>query len=153
LKLYRLLLLTTLMLPAVPAVSQQPQIDPNLRGFWKLNVEKSDFGGSGKLKMGLVNWTEHGWVFAIVTPDGNLYADGLTIDHGCTLIGVPSDFSCEIQVVTPQHVRLIMRRNGAVRRIGDIELIDQKTTKTTHHVTPEKGEPYVQTTIWEKLRD
>jgi hypothetical protein len=137
------------LLVAANAASAQ-QIDPGLRGVWKLNVEKSDFGGRPKPKMGLVNWTEHGWVLAIVTADGRLYADGAVTDQGCTLVGLPSEYSCEIQVVVPQHVRLTMRKNGSVVRVSDIELVDKNTTRTTHRITPTDGAPYVQTTIWEK---
>jgi quercetin dioxygenase-like cupin family protein len=136
------------VLIATPVFGQQ--IDPGLRGFWALNIDKSDFSGRPKPKMGLVNWGEHGWTFAIVTADGRLYADSVGTDHGCTLIGVFSDFSCEVEVVTPRHVRLKMRQGEVVRRVGDIELLDHGTTQTTHNVTPANGAPYVEKTIWEK---
>jgi hypothetical protein len=125
-------------------------IDPAFQGFWKMDIEKSDFGAEQKPKMGLVNWTEHGWVFAIVTPDNNLYADGIVIDEGCKLIGVPKDYSAEINVLTPRHIILTLKQNSTIVRVGDIELLDDNTTKTTHHVTPEHGRPYVETTIWKE---
>jgi hypothetical protein len=136
------------LIAVTPIFSQQ--IDPGLRGFWTLNADKSDFSGRPKPKMGLVNWREHGWTFAIVTADGRLYADSVGTDHGCTLIGVFPDFSCEVEVVTPRHVRLKMRQGDVVRRVGDIELLDDGTTQTTHHVTPANGAPYVEKTFWEK---
>jgi hypothetical protein len=137
-----------LFIASTPIFSQQ--IDSGLHGFWTLNTEKSDFGTRPKPKMGFVNWGEHGWTFAIVTADGRLYADAVGTDHGCTLVGVFSDFSCEVEVVTPRHVRLTMKQGGTVRLVGDIELLDDGTTQTTHHVTPANGAPYVEKTIWEK---
>jgi hypothetical protein len=136
------------LIAATPIFSQQ--LDPGLRGFWTLNVDKSDFSGRPKPKMGLVNWGEHGWTFAIVTADSRLYADSVGTDNGCTLIGMFPDFSCGVEVVTPRHVRLTMKQGGVVRRVGDIELLDDGTTQTTHHVTPANGDPYVEKTIWEK---
>ena len=73
-------------LAAATAFSQQ--IAPSLQGFWKLKVERSDFGPRPKPKMGFVNWGEHGWTFAIVTADGRLYADATSTDSGCTPVGV-----------------------------------------------------------------
>ena len=52
--------LTTVLVTATSAFGQQ-QIDPAFHSFWMLNVEKSDFGSRPKLKMGFVNWGEHGW--------------------------------------------------------------------------------------------
>jgi hypothetical protein len=37
-----------------------------------------------------------------------------------------------------------------VRRVGDIELVDSNTTRTTHRVTPAEGAPYVETTVWRR---
>lgn len=101
--------------------------------------------------MGFVNWGEHGWTFAIVTAEGRLYADAAETDHGCTFIGMaPNDLSCTVEMVTPRHVRLTMKEGATIRRIGDIELLEDGTTQTTHHVTPSQGAPYVEKTIWEK---
>jgi len=143
------LTLSTVLL-MFPRLLLAQQIDPDLRGVWKLNVEKSDFGGGPKPKMGQVNWTEHGWVFAIVTGDGQLYADGIVIDRGCTMIGVPSDYSCAVKVITPRHVQLTLKQGSTVRRVGDIELLDKNTTRATHHVTPGDGAPSVEKTIWQR---
>jgi hypothetical protein len=125
-------------------------MDPGLRGVWTLNLERSDFSGGPKPKMGLVNWTEHGWVVAILTSDGQLYSDGVITDHGCALIGIPSEMSCTFQVVTPHHVVFTLKQGTTVRRVGDIELVDRNTTVTTHHVTPEKGPSFVEKTVWER---
>lgn len=133
-----------------PVTAPRPQMDPALRGIWTLSVEKSDFAGQPRPKMGQVNWTEHGWVFALVNADGALYADAAMTDGGCTLIGVSSDYSCEVKVVTPRHVQLTLWQGAVVRRIGDIEMIDKNTTRTTHRVTPSDGPPYVEKTIWER---
>lgn len=144
-----LLAVFTIWLTAIPLFSQH--LDPNLRGVWKLNVEKSDFGGNPKPKMGQVNWTERGWVYAIVTDDGHMYADATLTDHGgCILIGVEREFSCEVKVIAPKHVHLVLKQGSAVRRVGDIELINKNTTQTTHRVTPGDGQPYVEKTIWER---
>jgi len=124
-------------------------MDTQLRGEWNLNVNKSKFGPGPVPKAGHVSWTEHGWVFAIITP-GGIYADAVMTDNGCTLIGVPSEYSCGIEVLAPRHLRLTMKQAGTVRRVGDIELLDKNTTKTTHRVTPKNGEAYTETTIWER---
>ncbi len=139
---------TTLCLTTSVAVAQQ--LDPALRGVWSLDVAKSDFGSGPAPKMGQVNWTEHGWVFVLLSADNHLYADGALTDHGCTLIGVSSDFSCEVKAMSPRHVRLLLLQGAAVRRVGDIELVDSNTTRTTHHVTPVEGTPYVETTVWRR---
>ena len=60
-------LLASLLVAAAAAATQR--IDPDLRGVWKLNVAKSAFGPWPKPKMGQVSWTEHGWVFALVTAE------------------------------------------------------------------------------------
>src|ERR1700724_657860 len=72
------------------------QIAPAFQGFWTLNVEKSDFGSRPIPKMGLVNWGEHGWTFALVTADGRLFADGVSTDRGCALIGLSPNYSCQV---------------------------------------------------------
>jgi hypothetical protein len=136
------------LLMALPLFGQQ--IDAALRGDWNLNVTKSTFGPGPAPKGGHVSWTEHGWVFAIVTPGGGVYADAVLTDNGCTLIGVPSEYSCQIEVLNPRHIRLTMKQGQSVRRVGDIELVDNNTTKTTHRVTPKNGESYVETAIWER---
>ncbi|HMK30524.1 MAG TPA: hypothetical protein VK473_12625 [Terriglobales bacterium] len=132
---------------AVPLLGQQ--MDSQLRGEWNLNVGKSSFGPGPAPKAGHVSWTEHGWVFAIITP-GGIYADAVMTDNGCTLIGVPNEYSCAIQLLTPRHLRFTMKEAGAVRRVGDIELLDKNTTKTTHRVTLKDGESFTETTIWER---
>jgi hypothetical protein len=127
------------------------QIDPGFKGFWTLNVEKSDFGNRPKAKAGFVNWGEHGWTFAVVSADGRLYADAVQTDNGCVFVGLaPADLSCQVEIIAPRHVRLTMKRGAAVERIGDLELLQDGTTRTTHHVTPMHGEPYVEITVWEK---
>ena len=94
---------------------------------------------------------EHGWTFAIVQADGRTYADAVETSHGCTFIGMaPNDLSCVVEVVTPRHVRLTVKQGATIRRLGDIELLEDGTTQTTHHVTPSQGAPYVEKTIWEK---
>jgi hypothetical protein len=131
--------------------SNGQQIDPGFKGFWTLIVEKSDFGKRPKAKAGFVNWGEHGWTFAVVSADGRLYADAVETDNVCVFIGLaPADLSCQVEIIAPKHVRLTMKRGAAVERVGEIELLDDGTTRTTHRVTPMQGEPYVETTIWEK---
>lgn len=141
--------IAALLTAATASIAQQ--IDPAFLGHWTLNVEKSDFAGRPKLKMGFVNWGEHGWTFAIVTADGRLYADAVATDGGgCHLIGMFPNWSCELEVVSPRHARLTVRQDQAIRRVGDIELLEDGTTRTTHRVTPAEGQPYVEKTIWEK---
>ena len=136
------------LLTALPLFGQQ--MDEVLRGEWNLNVGKSTFGPGQSPKAGHVSWTEHGWVFAIVTPDGGIYADAVITDNGCTLIGVSGEYSCQLDVLTPRHLRFTMKQGGDVRRVGDIELLDKNTTRTTHRVTPRYGESYTETAIWER---
>ena len=143
-----LVVLITVLFAAPTAFSQR--MDVGLQGIWTLNVEKSDFGGRPKPKMGQVNWGEHGWTFALVTADGRLYADGIATDRGCTLIGGWPNYSCDVAVVTPRHLRFTLREGATVRRIGDIELLENGTAQTTHRVTLPEGTPYVEKTIWEK---
>ena len=145
-----LLMTAATMLCLTTSVAVAQQLDPALRGVWSLDVAKRDFGSGLLRKMGQVNWTEHGWVFVLLSADNHLYADGALTDHGCTLIGVSSDFSCELKVISPRHVRLRLLQGAAVRRVGDIELVDSNTTRTTHHVTPAEGTPYVETTVWRR---
>jgi hypothetical protein len=129
------------------------QLSPAFHGIWALNVEKSDFGRTPKPRAGLVNWGEHGWVFSIATADGRVYADGVVTDNGCALLGAfPSKFSCKVQIVSPRHVRFTLLDDDAVRRVGDIELLSDNTTQTTHRITPSKGAPYIEKTIWEKQK-
>lgn len=143
-----LAILVFLLLTGSLAFGQQ--MDPGLRGVWRPNVEKSDFGSGPKPKMGLVNWTEHGWVVAILTADGELYSDGVITDHGCALIGISSELSCTFEVKTPKHVVFTLKQGDKVRRVGDIELIDKNTTITTHRVTPREGTPSIEKTVWER---
>lgn len=128
-------------------------MDPGLRGFWTLNVEQSSFGSvDAKPKSGLVNWSENGFVFSVVNGDGSLYADAVVLDTHCKMIGVPASYSCDFKVVTPHHTQLTIRDGSSVRRVADIELISDNTTRTVHHVTPASGKPYDETTIWERQR-
>jgi len=123
-------------------------MDPALRGSWTLNVARSAFGPDGAPSAGTVRWTEHGWVLALVFAGGYVYADAVLTDHGCALIGVSAEYTCGLDVVTPKHVRFTLRQAGAVRRVGDIELVDSNTTRATHHVSPGSGAPYTETAIW-----
>ena len=136
------------LLLALPLFGQQ--MDAGFRGEWNLHVGKSTFGSGSAPKSGHVSWTEHGWVFAIVTPGGGVYADAVITDNGCAMIGVSSQYSCQLEVLTPRHLRFTMKQGADVRRVGEIELLDKDTTKTTHRVTPKDGEPYTETTIWER---
>ena len=146
----RLSVLAAITLGLLTSAAGAQQLDPALRGVWSLDVGKSEFGEGPAPRMGQVNWTEHGWVFVLLSADGHLYADGAMTDNGCTLIGVSSDFSCEVKVITSRHVRLRLLQGSAVRRVGDIELLDSNTTRTIHHVTPADGAPYTETTIWHR---
>jgi hypothetical protein len=125
----------------LPASAQQPKIDPAFFGFWNLEVARSDFGGQPSPKSGQVDWGDHGWAFALVLADGGIFTDAVATDQGCAYIG-PSVLSCEYEVVTPRHVRITMKLGKKVIRVGDIELIEQDVTQTTHRVTPSDGPPY-----------
>ncbi len=147
---YLLVSIAALTLWLAASLASAQQIDRTFHGFWTLNVEKSEFAGRTKPKAGQVNWGEHGWVLAILFSDGRLYADAVATDGSCTLVGVFGGYSCRVEIITPRHVRFTLFQGTAVRRVGDIELLDDGTTRTTHHVTPSQGAPYVETTIWEK---
>ena len=126
------------------------QLDSALLGNWTLDVSRSNFGPDGIPSSGVVRWTEHGWVLAMIFPSGYVYADAVVTDRGCTLIGVPVDYTCTIDLVTPLHVRFILKQGPNIRRVGDIELLDKNTTRTVHRVTPASGSPYTETTIWNR---
>ena len=144
----RFLAIATLMclLPSV-APSQNAKLDQSFFGLWNLDVGKSDFASQPKPRMGQVNWGEHGWTFALVFANGEMFTDGVQTDHGCVYIGV-SPLSCEYELITPRHVHLTMKEGATVTRVGEIELLDDGTTKTTHRVIPSHGPPYVEKTIW-----
>jgi hypothetical protein len=148
---YPMALSLALALSLLTHSAEAQRIDPGLRGSWTLNVARSTFGPDGPPTAGTVRWTEHGWVLALVFPGGYVYADGVLTDHGCALIGIPADYTCRVDVVTPEHVRFTLRQAGTVRRVGDIELVDSNTTRAIHHVAPASGAPYTETAIW--LRD
>jgi hypothetical protein len=132
---------------ALLAHAEDAKLDAGFYGLWNLDVAKSDFASQPKPKMGQVDWGEHGWAFALVLPNGELFTDAVQTDHGCSYIGPPA-LSCEYEVVTPRHIRLTMRKGTAVIRVGDIELMNDGTTRTTHRVFPSDGPPYVEKTIW-----
>jgi hypothetical protein len=137
---------------AVAAASSQPsKIDPAFLGFWDLDVAKSEFAGQPKPKSGQVNWGEHGWAFALVLADGQLFTDAAMTDHGCIYVG-KSRLTCEYEILTPRHVRLRIRAGKNVVRVGDIELLNDTVTQTTHRVMPPDGAPYVEKTIWTKQK-
>jgi len=58
------------------------------------------------------------------------------------------DYTKNSQLV--QHVHFTLKQGATVRRVGDIELLENGTAQTTHRVTPAEGAPYVENTIWEK---
>lgn len=134
------------------ALAQPAKLDARFLGMWNLDVGKSDFAGQPKPKMGQVNWGEHGWAFTLVLANGELFTDGVETDHGCVYIG-ESPLSCEYEVVTPQHIRLTMKHGQTVIRVGEIELLADGTTQTTHRVTPPHGAPYVEKTIWVRQQE
>ena len=139
---------------SLPGLSAEAQrIDPGLRGSWTLNVAGSTFGPDGPPTADTVRWTEHGWVLALVFAGGYVYADAVLTDHGCALIGIPADYTCRVDVVTPKHVRFTLRQAGTVRRVGDIELVDSNTTRAIHRASPASGAPYTETAIWLRDRD
>lgn len=141
------------LLCLLPITASEGRLDPKFQGFWIMDIAKSDFGANPKAKQGSVNWTELGYSFAVVTADGFLYTDAVQLNPSCKLLGVASDHTCETKVVSPRHLLLTLKQNGAVRRAADIELISDNVTKTTHRVTPEKGAPYVETTYWNRLSE
>jgi uncharacterized protein DUF4440 len=126
------------------------QIDPAFRGVWSLNVEKSKFADRPMPKMQQLNWTERGWAFAMVRADGGLYADASVIDRDCKMIGVESDYSCEVNVVTHRHVRYMFKHGPVILRSVEIKLLENGTLEMTHTVTPAPGKPYVEKMIWER---
>lgn len=141
-----------------PALAEPPHgatLDSRMYGMWMLDPARNTSDGPYPTpKAGLVNWTEHGMVFAITLADGSLYADATVFDdHGCIMVGVPKTYRCEVDIVTPTHVHLIVRRGQTIEREGDIELVDNDTQRTVHKVTPEHGEPYTETTVWTRTPD
>jgi hypothetical protein len=127
-------LVTLFALLSHPARAQD--LDPGLQGNWTLDVAKSTFG-----------------VLALVFANGYVYADAVVTDSGCALIGVPADYSCTLVPLTPTHVRFTLKQATAVRRVGEITLVDRNTTRTVHRVTPASGPPYTETTVWTRDRE
>ena len=134
-----------------PAKSQPPKIDQAFFGFWNLDVAKSDFAGQPKPRSGQVNWGKHGWAFALVFANGDLFTDAVAIDDGCTYLGA-SPLQCTYEIVTPRHVRLTTKEGKKVTRVGDIELLSDDVTQTTHRVTPDDGPAYIEKTVWIKQK-
>jgi hypothetical protein len=141
-------MLTAMLLCSLAHTASALEINQGFLGDWTLDLKKSAFGPDGAPVSGMVSWTEHGWVFAMGFEGGSVYADAVSTDEGCVLIGVPSDYQCTIEVVTANHIRFTLKQGSTVRRVGEIELTDPNTTRTTHRVTPAKGAPYIETTIW-----
>jgi hypothetical protein len=129
------------------AHAQNVKLDEGFLGLWNLDVAKSDFASQPKPRMGQVNWGAHGWAFALVLANGEMFSDGVQTDSGCIYIGV-SPLSCQYEIIAPRHVRLTMKDGTTVIRVGEIELLDDGTTRTTHRVMPSDGPPYVEKTIW-----
>lgn len=136
---------------ASAAYGQKTKLDPGFFGLWNLDVGKSDFASQPKPKMGQVNWGGHGWAFALVLANGEMFTDGVQTDRGCIYIG-EAPLTCDYDVVSPRHVRLTMKHGTTVIRVGDIELLEDGTTRTTHRVTPSDGPPYIEKTIWVKQK-
>ena len=148
----KILVVTFLGLFLTGTLGRTSDLDKRFLGQWSLNVARSDFGPWPKPKMGIVNWTEHGWAFALVTADDQLITDAVITDHGCSLIGDPPDYTCEFAVVSPRHATLTMRQRDAVRVVSDFELVDNNTTKVTHRRTPAQGPPFTELGIWERVK-
>ncbi len=144
-------LVTLFALLSHPARAQD--LDPGLQGNWTLDVAKSTFGPDGPPSAGTVRWSKHGWVLALVFANGYVYADAVVTDSGCARIGVPADYSCTLVPLTPTHVRFTLKQATAVRRVGEITLVDRNTTRTVHRVTPASGPPYTETTVWTRDRE
>jgi len=147
-KVLNLLLISFLITTAGFAAN----MDKSFLGSWSLNVAKSDFGPGAKPKMGVVNWTEHGWSFAMLLANDLLIIDAVITDHGCSLIGDPADYACEFTVVTPRHVTFRMKQGNTTRVVSDFELIDNNTTKVTHRRTPQQGQPVTEQAVWERAQ-
>ena len=147
---YRSILALTGALILQTGAGHLQRIDPGLRGNWTLDVANSTFGPDGPPSAGTVRWSEHGWVLALTFPNGYVYADAVVTDNGCALIGVPAIYTCRIAVISAKHVRITVRQGAEVERVGEIELVDSKTTRTTHRVTPASGAPYVEISLWRR---
>ena len=130
---------------------QHLSIDPRMYGIWTLDAAHSAFGGPFPAPTkGQVNWTASGWAFALAFPDGSLYTDAAYTDDGCSLVGVAAPWECSVEVLSPTHVRLIMREGPRVDRVGEIELVDKDTQRAVHRVTPSHGQPYTETMLWKR---
>jgi hypothetical protein len=144
------LMLVTLSLTTANALAVE--MDKSFLGRWSLNVAKSDFGPGPTPKMGEVNWTKHGWSFALVTASDRLVTDAVVTERGCSLIGDPSDYTCTFTVVGPHRVAFTMKQGDVVRVVSEFELIDNDTTKVTHHRTPAQGRPFTEHATWERIK-
>lgn len=128
-------------------------LDAQMYGMWTLDIGQSVFGGPyPSPTKGMVNWTAGGWAFALAFADGGLYTDAVYTDNGCSLVGAPDTWGCSVEAVSPTHVRLIIRNRRRVERTADIRLVDKDTQRTVHRVSPLKGAPYNEMTIWKRSK-
>ncbi|HEY7639685.1 MAG TPA: hypothetical protein VH814_08165 [Steroidobacteraceae bacterium] len=134
------------------AAARAEKIDPALQGIWNLDVAHSKFGPDGKPRSGQVNWGAHGFSFALVFANGELFTDAVATDNGCAYVGA-SPLTCVYSVINPRHVRLTIKEGDQVTRVGDIELLPDGTTRTTHRVTPTDRPAYVETTVWIRQKE
>jgi len=83
----------------------------------------------------------------IVSAYGRLYADAVSTDVGCTLIGVFPNYSCEVEAITPRHVRFTVKQGSTICRIRVIELRRDGFIQTIHRVIPPGGAPYIKNNL------
>lgn len=138
---------TLICLIASVATSQNAKTRSRLFRALELRCWQKRLCIATKAEDGASELGRHGWTFALVLANGEMFTDGVQTDHGCVYVGV-SPLSCEYELITPRHVRLTMKEGATVIRVGEIELLDDGTTKTTHRVIPSDSPPYVEKTIW-----
>jgi hypothetical protein len=129
------------------------QFDKAFYGRWNLNVAKSKYGDNNIPKAGSVVISPEGWVSASYYENGFLNAVAIATKNGvgCTPIGFPQDFSCEVKVVDGRHVTSALKQGTKVVAELEAELHDDNTIGLKETWATDKG-PVVDHTILEKAK-
>jgi hypothetical protein len=154
-KLFTLLVLISFFLAgaATTTSSATSRIDPAFFGVWKLNVTKSDFGSKPGPRSGVLNWTERGWVIAMVSSDGSITGSAVGTENGCVLIGAEKNSWCKLSIPAPKHVLVFISQGCDSVGITDMELLDRNTARTINRTYREDGKDVVESTfIWNVQR-
>lgn len=131
-----MILLTAAVLPAL---CQQP--DQAWFGMWKMKgaPKITGTGAPPPPKMATVSISQSGWVYAEVDARGSLMSNAATSGSTCTLIGMPSSFTCEQSWPDGRHYNFTLKNNGQTMEDLKVELVDDNTFKSTSQMSMPSG--------------